>query len=73
MTYDERAARIDELCKAYDAARGRNDYAEMDRIDGILVPLTCAQGTCDHYTCTEGESLAEWERSEIARGAEWAR
>lgn len=27
----------------------------------------CDAGLCDHYTCTEGQSLAEWERGQIER------
>ena len=26
-----------------------------------LEDLSCQHGTCDHYTCTEGQALAEWE------------
>lgn len=27
----------------------------------------CDAGLCDHYTCTEGQALAEWERGQIER------
>lgn len=28
----------------------------------------CAAGLCDHYTCTEGQALMEWEHGRRARG-----
>ena len=41
-------------CLSWAAQAAEANYWEAAR---------CKAGTCDHYTCTEGESLREWEAS----------
>ena len=68
VTYQERAALITALCGQVDDLRaaGRYEAAELLDLD-VLTPLTCEHGTCDHYTCTEGRSLDEWQEPEPTR------
>lgn len=64
----ERAHEIIALCQKIDALedQGRPDLAEP--FYATLQNLTCAHGTCGHYTCTQGYDLWEWETSRRLNG-----
>jgi len=46
------------VAEALEDAKALKDAEEADR------KAECADGTCDHYTCTEGRSLDEWDEPE---------
>jgi hypothetical protein len=46
------------VAEALEDAKALRDAEEADRT------AECAAGTCDHYTCTEGRSLDEWDEPE---------
>jgi len=56
-----RGKMITELCARLDNIRHSERPALYEGLDTIVEGLTCLHGTCDHYTCTEGQALAEWE------------
>ena len=61
MSPADRAALIARTCTLLD----QNDTKALWE---KLETLTCAHGTCDHYTCTEGAALVEWEHYERLAG-----
>jgi hypothetical protein len=46
------------VAEALEDAKALKNAEEADR------RADCATGTCDHYTCTEGRSLDEWDEPE---------
>ena len=46
------------VAEALEDAKALRDAEEADR------KAECAAGTCDHYTCTEGRSVDEWDEPE---------
>lgn len=69
MRDQDRAEEITKLCRLIDTLEdaGRPDLV-TESMQRSLDNLTCAHGTCGHYTCTEGQALADWERFEIQAG-----
>jgi len=64
MNAEVRGNMIDALCERLDAMDRTYRKAHLALYEGlaeVLEGLTCLHGTCDHYTCTEGQALAEWE------------
>ena len=61
VTYALRAVEIDSLCKRIDTLENNNRWQDAETLRLTLDRLCCEHGTCDHYTCTEGQSLVEWE------------
>ena len=59
-----RAAKIQRI---YDALEGMSDPYPAKLLEA-LDNLLCADGSCDHYTCTQGAGLYEWEQTEARRG-----
>ena len=69
MRDEDRAEEITKLCDQIDSLEdaGRPDLVTVSMMRS-LENLTCAHGTCGHYTCTEGQALYEWETSERLAG-----
>ena len=66
LSHSERTGMINRTCTQID----RNEKAGLPTraLWEKLEALSCAHGICDHYTCTEGAALAEWEAFEIRAG-----
>lgn len=61
MNAEVRGNMIDALCERLDGISHSDSPILYEGLYNVMEDLCCQHGTCDHYTCTEGQALAEWE------------